>query len=79
MIQIKFRLPGRPMTLPGSLQYWRYEGSLTTPPCAETVDWIVCLNPVTVAREDIARFTALYPMNARPVQELGRRFVLQSS
>jgi carbonic anhydrase len=56
--------------LPGSLQYWRYEGSLTTPPCAETVDWIVCVNPVTVARED---------MNARPVQELGRRFVLQSS
>ena len=47
------------MTLPGSLQYWRYEGSLTTPPCAETVDWIVCLNPVTVAREDIARFTTL--------------------
>lgn len=64
--------------LPASRRYFSYEGSLTTPPCSETVDWRVCVEPVEVAVEDIRRFTALYPMNARPVQERHRRFVLVS-
>jgi carbonic anhydrase len=62
--------------LPPSLKYWRYEGSLTTPPCTEVVDWIVLTEPVKVAETDVAKFAALFPMNARPPQPINRRFIL---
>jgi carbonic anhydrase len=64
--------------LPATLGYWAYEGSLTTPPCSEIVDWMVAMLPMEVAAEDIARFTDLYPMNARPVLTANRRFILAS-
>ena len=63
---------------PGALSYYRYEGSLTTPPCSEQVTWLVARDTVRVAQEDIARFTALYAANARPVQAINRRFLLRS-
>ena len=65
--------------LPANLGYYRYPGSLTTPPCAEIVEWLVLTDPVQVAETDVAAFAKLYPMNARPVQKDNRRYVLQSS
>src|SRR4029077_18231720 len=59
--------------------YYRYEGSLSTPPCAETVNWFVLTESIQVAEADINSFTQLYPMNARPMQKDNRRFVLRSS
>ncbi len=56
---------------------YRYEGSLTTPPCAETVDWNIYGNPVSVAQTDIDKFRKLYSHNARPLQSLSRRFLLK--
>lgn len=64
--------------LPGSLDYWAYEGSLTTPPCSEIVDWMVARTPIEVAASDIEKFTALYSMNARPALSANRRYVLSS-
>ena len=64
--------------LPPKRNYYRYSGSLTTPPCAETVDWFVLTDPIQVAEADINSFARLYPMNARPVQSDNRRFVLRS-
>ena len=64
--------------LPVQQVYYHYEGSLTTPPCSETVNWIVLAHPLEVDEADIARFAALYPMNARPVQKVDRRFILSS-
>lgn len=64
--------------LPARRTYFHYEGSLTTPPCSETVDWIVLAHPIEVDEADISRFAKLYPMNARPVQKRDRRFILSS-
>ena len=65
--------------LPSKRSYYRYEGSLTTPPCDESVDWFVLTEPIHVAEADINSFARLYPQNARPVQKDNRRFVLRSS
>lgn len=64
--------------LPAQRAYYHYEGSLTTPPCSETVNWIVLAHPIEVDEADIARFAKLYLMNARPVQKRDRRFILSS-
>jgi carbonic anhydrase len=64
--------------LPARRNYYSYAGSLTTPPCAETVAWMLLAEPIQVAEVDVAAFAKLYPMNARPVQKDFRRFVLRS-
>lgn len=63
--------------LPRDRARYRYEGSLTTPPCSEVVDWNVFVAPVEVAQADIDAFRALFPMNARPLQAVNRRFLLK--
>ena len=57
---------------------YRYQGSLTSPPCAETVTWTVLAEPLTASHSQIAAFAAMFPNNARPVQPLNRRYVLKS-
>jgi carbonic anhydrase len=64
--------------LPAHLPYYRYAGSLTTPPCSEVVNWLLVREPIQVAKADIDAFAKLFPMNARPVQKDNRRFLLQS-
>jgi carbonic anhydrase len=64
--------------LPRRLAYYRYPGSLTTPPCSETVEWLLLTDPIQVADADIAGFAKLYAMNARPAQNANRRDVLRS-
>lgn len=41
--------------LPGSLDYWTYLGSLTTPPLLESVTWIVCKEPISISSEQVFR------------------------
>jgi carbonic anhydrase len=64
--------------LPKKLGYYRYPGSLTTPPCSETVEWLLLTDAIAVAEADVAGFAKLYPLNARPVQRDNRRYVLRS-
>ena len=59
--------------LPEQRAYFRYEGSLTTPPCSEIVSWVVMMQTVTVSRHQIDTFARIYPANARPVQPLNGR------
>ncbi|MDP4891998.1 carbonic anhydrase [Cypionkella sp.] len=62
--------------LPPDRNFFRYQGSLTTPPCSEVVLWTVLHQPVAVSDAALAAFAALYEMNARPLQPLNRRFLL---
>ena len=64
--------------LPLKRSYYRFNGSLTTPPCAEGVRWIVFRQPVAVSKEQIAAFTRVigHPNN-RPVQPVNARVVLE--
>ena len=64
--------------LPAGRAFLRYEGSLTTPPCSETVDWVLLSGPTTVSQAQIDTFERLHPGNTRPVQPLHRRFLLRS-
>jgi len=64
--------------LPDDQEGWRYAGSLTTPPCSETVAWTVMEEPLEASEAQIEAFAALFPDNARPTQALERRFVLES-
>jgi len=65
--------------LPVERSYYRYAGSLTTPPCTEDVSWIVMAAPVELSAEQIAAFQELYTDNYRPVQPLNARQFLANT
>ena len=65
--------------LPTERSYYTYMGSLTTPPCSEGVLWMVMKTPVTISAEQIAIFSKLYPMNARPIQSASGRLIKESN
>ena len=62
--------------LPDSLQYYTYDGSLTTPPASEGVRWFVLANRLHLTREQLDTIEAVYNSNNRPVQPTNARFVL---
>ena len=55
---------------------YRYDGSLTTPPCSEGVKWMVLKTPIQLSAEQIGRFTAIVKGNNRPVQPLHHRVIV---
>ena len=67
------------LLLPEDRRYYTYMGSLTTPPCSEGVLWLVLKQPAQLSAEQLAVFTKLYPMNARPIQQASGRMVKESN
>jgi len=66
------------MLLPKNRDYYRFNGSLTTPPCSEGVRWLVMKDPVTVSKQQIEQFKhALHEPNNRPIQAVNSRVVLK--
>ena len=64
--------------LPAAKHYHHYIGSLTTPPCSEGVRWIVMNESIELSQAQIEAFKTVFPHNARPVQALEDRFLLDS-
>jgi carbonic anhydrase len=64
--------------LPSDRGYYKFMGSLTTPPCSEGVQWQVLKQPVEVSRDQIRMFQKLYKANARPIQPLNKRTIEQT-
>lgn len=64
--------------LPSNLDYYRFNGSLTTPPCSEGVRWIVLKDVQQASAEQIKEFSKLmgHPNN-RPTQAQNARLVLE--
>jgi carbonic anhydrase len=65
--------------LPADRASYRYDGSLTTPPCSEGVRWIVMTTPIQLSAEQIKAFTAIIHDNNRPTQPLNGRPVLSEA
>ena len=63
--------------LPKDGTYFRFMGSLTTPPCSEGVNWFEMRQPIEASYEQIRKFRELFPMNARPLQPLNNRLVVE--
>jgi carbonic anhydrase len=57
--------------MPAALNFWSYEGSLTTPPCTEGVTFFILKNPVDISKKQVSDFP--FKRNARPVQPLNGR------
>ncbi len=62
--------------LPAERDYYRFNGSLTTPPCSEGVWWLVMKKPVSASQAQVGQFSKavgfanngpIQPVNARPV------------
>lgn len=64
--------------LPADKTYWRFSGSLTTPPCSEGVTWLVMKHPLTLSEAQLQQFKAvMHHDNNRPVQPLHGRVVVE--
>src|SRR5215469_1339443 len=61
--------------LPAARGYYEYTGSLTTPPCSQSVRWLVLSQSIALSSAQIATFRRAFPMNARPVQPLNSRTI----
>jgi carbonic anhydrase len=64
--------------LPKDRGYYTFEGSLTSPPCSEGVTWFVLKQRMPISADEVARFSKIYPHNARPAQPLHERVVRET-
>jgi carbonic anhydrase len=76
------RLPGTLVDpaglVPASDGYYMYDGSLTAPPCTEGVRWIVMKQALELSAAQLEQLGRLFPNNARPLQSLHERIVIES-
>ena len=87
----RMKTPFDPSVLiPCTEDYWTYSGSLTTPPCSESVTWIVLKETITIPSKHMEMLRSLhgYPFwqkpganivdNFRPVMPLNGRIIRSS-
>ena len=65
--------------VPMRRDYYTYMGSMEQPPCSENVLWLVMKQPVQASAAQMALFSRLYPLNARPIQATNGRIIKESN
>ena len=63
--------------LPDTEHYYRFTGSLTTPPCSEGVRWFVLQEPVEASKKQLASLHDVMGDNNRPLQPINSRLVVE--
>ena len=61
----------------GSGDVFRYDGSLTTPPCSEGVLWTVYEEPIKISQEQLDELASAFNDDARPLQPLNGRELIE--
>lgn len=64
--------------IPQTDAFYRYNGSLTTPPCSEGVRWLIARQPMSVTEKEIKALQGEMGKNNRPLQPLNARVVINS-
>lgn len=63
--------------LPDTEHYYRFTGSLTTPPCSEGVRWFVLQEPVQASKKQLSSLHEVMGDNNRPLQPINSRLVVE--
>ncbi|WP_394143104.1 carbonic anhydrase [Vibrio atypicus] len=64
--------------IPRDKEYYRFSGSLTTPPCSEGVRWLVFKDVQSISPEQVKQFANVMGENNRPIQALNARVILEN-
>lgn len=64
--------------LPAETGYYTFTGSLTTPPCSESVTWFVLKKPSEISSAEIEAFAKIFPRDARPIQPTYGRAIAET-
>lgn len=48
---------------PDVTDFYSYNGSLTTPPCSENVNWVIFKNPIIISLEEVLKLKKNMPLN----------------
>jgi carbonic anhydrase len=67
------------MLLPENRLTFRYQGSLTTPPCSEGVSWLMMTEPIGISAAQLEALGAIMEGNNRPIQPLNDRPLVEDT